>query len=212
MINKEAAKKAAEQGLIPSIKCSIEHHEDGLRFSNWRLLEAFQEGTFHFGPALCALCQFYESVPKLLWNCGSCCLGPKACCKELCKAGNRFVDNPSNDNFDAFKIAEAFMIARLEKELLKAEKEAAAKKEPEPAKPNNIGIGPNAGLNITGADNVIIANLRNWDYGRKHGDGFIHLNGKTHWIVCKRRFMEESTSPPESFVKDVTGNLLDDLK
>lgn len=126
MITKQDAKIAAEQGLIPALKCSIEHHKDPSRMSSLELQSAIGKDKILLGDD-CALC-LLQQINREKKEGGSCilrsgCTANTGCCPEYITAlrcRDTFANDPSNANHAAFLEAEEKMVARLEKELNKA--------------------------------------------------------------------------------------------
>ncbi len=120
LITEQDAKQAAEQGLIPAIKCSILHHEQGRDMELVDLLVAIKEGKFGTSDEYCALCKWEKQNRNkcpLKLDCGGYCIGEWF---AIVDSLTLFQLDPSNANHTAFLKAESKMVARLEAELAKA--------------------------------------------------------------------------------------------
>ncbi|KKN75900.1 hypothetical protein LCGC14_0376080 [marine sediment metagenome] len=67
-ITQEQAKQAAEQGELPSLECSLEHHQQGRDATKLELIMAIENGNCSMGGQLCACCSKY----RLISSAGSC--------------------------------------------------------------------------------------------------------------------------------------------
>ncbi len=133
LVTKQDAEQAAKKGIVESIKSSILHHKDPEKMTSLELQVAIKEEKFGIRGDSCSLCRYKRiHSPD---DCTNCLLyGGRHntdCCKEwhITEAVfYKFTKDPSNANHTAFIKAEAAMVARLEKELVKAEAEAGEKK------------------------------------------------------------------------------------
>jgi hypothetical protein len=127
-ITKEQAKEAAEQGKIPALKCSRDHHHQGATCTRGELIDAVKSGQFNIDHELCACCLHYER-PNRSKDCLSCPLkNSNPCCNEWSTAFSQlclFRSDDSVENFQAFQQAESkvcdYIQAVIEKEKAKEE-------------------------------------------------------------------------------------------
>ena len=127
MITKEMAKQAAEQGLIPALKCSRDKWQWPVDASRGEVIDAIGRSEFVSSGGNCALCQMFgmesgsnEDCPLFIKrNFGFC-----SCCSEwqtADKAIKDFEHNPTNLRFEIFQTACRAMVKRLDAEIEKAE-------------------------------------------------------------------------------------------
>ncbi len=135
-ITQEQAKQAAEQGELPALECSLEHHKQGRNASKLELINAIAKGQFNVRGESCACCQVkgrgdscpYGSDCPLKSREGHYCCSDKWTDSQA--TFSNFKTDHSNANFKAFQQAEAKLCKYIE-EVIEKVKAKDKKCEPE---------------------------------------------------------------------------------
>ena len=114
-ITEEQVKEAAKQGVIPALRCSLEHHQQGRDAPLFELIKAFRNNEFIADGCYCACCCRTDMSSGTVVPCRDCPLWNDTdgnhCCNglwiETLHTLDVFVNDYSNANYEAFKKAES---------------------------------------------------------------------------------------------------------
>ncbi len=202
-ITQNQAQEAAEQGELPALECSWEHHKQGRDATQDELIMAIISKDFGLGCRLCACCQLvgvmcYES------KCKSCSLGQSFCLhNEVWQATNRpwekLKNDLSNSNIKSFQQAEAELCTYIEGVIEKVKKEAEIKDKYDKEKCKKCE-----------------PKLRHGDYGYdSQGRRCLRLqvgNSNSGFTVASSEFVYGNDAGIAFVPKVILGNIFDDLK
>lgn len=200
-ITQEQAKKAAEQGELPALECSLEHHQQGRDASKSELIEAIINNNFDLGREVCACCQFVgKTTDGQEWSkCERCSLGKQFCWKDVETVWDKIrsswtvlTDDYSNEKVKSFQEAEAELCTYIEAviEKVKVKEKKCEKYEPK-LRHGDYGHYESGGFW--------------WAWERK---GFLELFGTVEG--SGRRIQDTIQDTRSDIVKD--GNHVDDLE
>lgn len=140
-MTEEYVKEQAKLGLIPALKCSLKHHQEGRDADYVELKRAIESNEFDVSISFCAMCQFQGKDKRgTKRNCETCCLsndgGNYVACHDLVQTAycelRALRSDYSNARFKAFQDAEAatckYIKAVIEQEEAKAEELSKAVK------------------------------------------------------------------------------------
>ncbi len=123
-ITQEQAKQAAEQGELPALECSLEHHKQGQYAGTVELIIAIENGQFNVGGNSCACCHYKQMMGGDTCFVGGICKLRNAtddngyCCngryRDASRAFDIFIDDHSNANCKAFQDTEAKLCTYIE--------------------------------------------------------------------------------------------------
>lgn len=107
----DQVKQAAEQGEIPALECSWEHHHQGETATLRELIDAIEDKKFDVSDTFCASCQFAYHREDTDSKCDKCLLSEGGCCGDswfvVSQSFLIFSKDYSNANFKAFQEKEA---------------------------------------------------------------------------------------------------------
>lgn len=222
----EQVKRAAEQGEMEALKCSLLHHEQG-RDADWvELRDAIEDGKFDISYNLCACCISVGGANEEA--CKRCGLytppynpsGSHCCGESWQKAQGAFIKlrgNYSNANFKAFQEAEAEVCTYIEGVIAKKKAEQEkCRQNCEDCKHYKLS---SPCIKCTNSSNFEAKKeskpaLRHGDYGYdEYGTECmaVSINAETGLRQCSSEHLWKNANDNTCKPATVLGNIFDDL-
>ncbi len=145
---KEQIAAAAQEGKLPALRMSLEHHQQGRDATRRELIDAIEDGLFRLNVDFCACCKNagHTQMAMGYLACQKCPLNEPGedltCCGDLYLKVNASLNllkkDYSNANFDAFQAAESAICDYISKVI---ESEEAKEKKPTKKPPRHLDWG-----------------------------------------------------------------------